>query len=181
VDDSSGWDAVLVVGWGPLVREVVCVRVEDALAAARGVLAIAATDPDHAPAATVERLHDAIVEAIAIETGANLDQLGSQSAWATYDDVWSELGRRSCDDSSMELVPGAVIDHVTSLLQQLPRTAVEQAGAVLDGLDVRLVRAGSDARLDLEGLHRWLATDQTAGSDLRTRARQVVAVVRGSR
>lgn len=181
MDDESGWDAILVDGWGPLVRKAVCVRVEAALAAARGVLAVAATEPDAAPPAAIERLHDAIVLAIVVETGANLDDLGSQSAWATYDDVWSELGRRWRDDDTMELVPGVVVDHVTSLLRHLPRAAVEQAGAVLDGLDVRLVRAGSDARLDVEGLHRWLATDQTATDDVRTRARQAVAVIRGAR
>lgn len=178
MDDDSGWDAILVEGWGELVRAAVCDRVDDLLATARGVLALAATTPEDAPADAVERVHAAIVAAIATETGADLDLLGSQAAWATYDDVWAELGRRWQDTPGLEPVPRDVELEVAVLLAGLPRDAIEHAGAVVDATDVRLLRVGGEARLDVEQLFRWLATDEVATEVVRARARRVVEIVR---
>ena len=180
MDDESGWNEILVEGWGEHVRAAVCDRVADDLAATRGVLSIAVVTPDEAPPTAVERVHGAIVAAIAAETGANLDELGSQAAWATYDDVWAELGRRWDDGGGMELVPEPAVAEVRALLAGLPREAIEQAGAALDGMEVRLLRTEAGTYLDLEGLFRWLATEQDAPAHLRDRARRVVAVARGT-
>lgn len=178
MDDESGWNAILVEGWGELVRAAVCDRVGDALSTTRGVLAIAVATPDEAPPTAVEQVHDAIVAAIAAETGANLDELGSQAAWATYDDVWAELGRRWSDGGGMEVVPEHAVPEVLALLAGLPRDAIEQGGAALDGMEVRLLRTDAGAYLDLEGIFRWLATEQDAHPAVRDRARRVVEVAR---
>ncbi len=163
MDDTSGWDAVLVEGWGPLVRAAVCDRVQDAMTGARGLLAVCVTTPDDAPPAAIERVHDAVIAAIAVETGAHLDDLGSQSAWATYDDVWAELGRRWVDGGGLQAVPS----HA-------------EAGALLDARDTpTLPRLDGSARLDLAGLFRWLATDEGADEDVRDRARDLVLLIRG--
>lgn len=179
MDDESGWNAILVEGWGELVRAAVCDRVADRMRHARGVLAVAVVTPDEAPAAAVERVHDAVVAAIAAETGADLDELGSQAAWATYDDVWAELGRRWADGSGMEVVPARAVEEVRALLAGLPQPAIEHAGAVVDGLGTRLLQTADGPRLDVEGLFRWLATED-AEDELRDRARRVVALVRGA-
>ena len=175
MDDESGWNEILVDGWGELVRAAVCNRVEDALASARGVLAMAVTTPDDTPVEAVERVHAAVIEAIATETGADLDKLGSQAAWATYDDVWGELGRRWDNGGGMEPVDPAVAPEVRRLLAGLPRTAIEHAGAVVDGLDVQLLRTDTGPHLDVDGLFRWLASDEADDERLRARAREVVA------
>lgn len=180
MDDETGWNDVLVDGWGPLVREAVCERVEASFAASRGLLALTVSAPDDAPAAATERVHEAVVAAIARETGADLDLLGSQAAWATYDDVWAELGRRATDDDRYEAVPPAAVQQVVSLLQQLPPAAVELAGALHDdGGRVVLLRRDEESLLDVDGLFRWLATDDRAEGPARTRARAVVALARG--
>lgn len=181
MDDESGWHAILVEGWGDLVRAAVCDRVDAALATARGVLALAAATPDDAPATAVERVHHAVVDAIAAETGANLDELGSQAAWATYDDVWAELGRRWEAGGTMEHLPATAEAEVVLLLARLPVAAIEHAGAVLDGPHVRLLRTNGSARLDVEGVYRWLATDTEADDAARARARHVIEVARRRR
>ena len=178
MDDDSGWNAVLVEGWDDDVRAAVCDRVDAAFRHARGVLAIAATEPDAAPADAVERVHTAIVTAIAAETGANLDELGSQAAWATYDDVWAELGRRWADGPGLERTRPAAEAEVVRLLTGLPRVAVEHAGAMVDDGSVRLLRTPDGARLDVDGIFRWLATDDHAPDAVRARARAVVAAAR---
>lgn len=178
MDDESGWHTILVEGWGDPVRDAVCDRVDDALAAAHGVLAIAVVTPDGAPAAAVERVHHAVVAAIAAETGADLDLLGSQAAWATYEDVWGELTRRWADGGRMELLRPSVQDEVLRLLTGLPPAAVEQAGAVRDGDHVQVLRTTDGVHLDVEGLSRWLATATDATETVRARARRVVEVAR---
>ena len=178
MDDESGWNAILVEGWSDHVRAAVCSRVEDAMTDARGVLAVAVAMPDDAPPDAVERVHDAIVAAIADETGADLDELGSQAAWATYDDVWAELGRRWDDGGGMEAIDPTVEAEVARLLAGLPRRAIELAGGVVDGLDVRMLHTTDGPRLDVEGVFRWLASDAADDDELRARARDVVAVAR---
>ena len=179
MDDESGWNEILVDGWGPLVRAAVCDRVEDAFSTSRGVLAVAAGDPDGAPAQATERVHETIVAAIAIETGADLHELGSQAAWATYDDVWGELGRRATDGGRFEVVDDAVVETVRTLLLTLPLSLVEHAGAVLgDDGRVMLVRRDGVTLLDVEGVHRWLALDDEADEDTRQRARDLVRLAR---
>lgn len=178
MDDESGWNAILVEGWGEHVRAAVCERVEDTMAQARGVLAVAVAMPDEAPPAAVERVHDAIVASIATETGANLDELGSQAAWATYDDVWAELGRRWASGRDMELVGDSVADEVRRLLALLPRDAIELAGGVVDGLEVRMLQTPAGPCLDVDGLFRWLAGDDAEDDELRAHARAVVALAR---
>lgn len=179
MDDETGWNEILVDGWGPLVRAAVVDRVEDAFERARGVLAVTVVDPDHAPRADVERVHEAVLDAIEAETGAQLEELGSQAAWATYDDVWGELARRWDTGRDLETVQPQHHAEVIGLLAGLPPSAVEQAGAArsADGA-VRLPVLDGRPRVDVEGLFRWLATDQQATSVQRERARAVVSAVR---
>lgn len=179
MDDDSGWHEILVDGWGPLVRAAVCERVEESFSIRRGVLAVTVTSPDDAPADATEQVHDAVVAAIGRETGADLDALGSQSAWATYDDVWAELGRRAEQVDGFEEIAESAVRPVLLALAALPREVVEHAGAV-HGDDGRLLllRRGGRPMLDVEGVFRWLATDADATGSTRDRARDLVRIAR---
>ncbi len=179
VDDESGWHEILVDGWGPLVREAVCDEVERTFRSSRGVLAATVTAPDDAPAHLVERVHGAVLAAIALETGADLDALGSQAAWATYDDVWAELGRRAEELEHFEPVHGASADTLRRVLAAVPPSVVEAAGAYHrdDGSIAFCVR-DDHVVLDVEGVHRWLATEDAADHATRQRARDLVELAR---
>lgn len=179
MDDESGWNEILLATWGPHVRRAVCERVERSFSRARGVLALTARDPDAAPAHATERVHAAVVTAIAEETGADLDGLGSQAAWATYDEVWLELGRRSDELDRFEPVSRDAVAEVRVLLGGLPPVVVEHAGAAVDERGrLVLVERDGDVVLDVEGLHRWLALDDQAGEWLRDTVRAVVRAAR---
>lgn len=178
MDDESGWEAILVQGWGPLVRAAVADRVVEAFAHRPGVLVVAAIDPDEAEAEWVEAVHVAVAGAIAAETGADIEALGSQAAWATYDDVWGELARRSAADPALVVVPDHRVGQVHALLTDLPPAAALHAGAVPwpDGPHP-LVLDGR-TRVHLDGLFRWLATEPDGAEGARALARALVAVVR---
>lgn len=179
MDDESGWHEILVDGWGPHVREAVCDEVERTFRASRGVLAATVSAPDDAPAHLVERVHGAVLAGIALETGADLDALGSQAAWATYDDVWAELGRRAEELEHFEQVHGASPAALRQLLAALPPAVAEAAGAYhRDDGSIALCARDGHVVLDVEGVHRWLATDDTADAAVRQRARDLVELAR---
>lgn len=152
LDDDTIWDAILVDGWGPLVRHAVVARVERATVGARGTLVRALADPDHARFAWTEWLHEHVVDAIRCETGADLDRLGSQAAWACYEDSWAALATRWRDGGDMGVVTPGAERRVRLLLAEAPAWLAERAGADISAIPPEpLVLAGL-TRLDVEGI-----------------------------
>jgi hypothetical protein len=159
-DDGTGWNEVLVGGWTAEVRDAVVARIERATVGRRGRLVRTLAAPEQVPAAWVEQLHVLILGAIAAETGADLDALGSQAAWACYDDVWSELAARWADGGSLRRVPLGAEPPVVRLLQHLPADAAEYAGADVTRAVPDPLWVGGRLRVDVEGLFAYLATHE---------------------
>lgn len=159
--DDDGWTQILVDGWGPLVRAAVVERVERALVGRRGILCRAVTDEvaSDGHAACVEQVHEHIVAAIRVETGADIDALGSQAAWACYDEVWGQLQRRWAEGGSTVPVDPAVTEEVTALVRSLSPAAAQHAGADIGVVPFRLMSVGGRTRVDVDGLFAHLAID----------------------
>lgn len=183
-DDDSGWTAILVDGWGPLVRAAVTERVERGLVGRRGILVRALTEEAASVthAACVEEVHARIVRGILDETGADLDELGSQAAWACYDEVWGQLQQRWSGGGRTQPVAAGVEDEVVLLLRALSPTAAQHAGADVGSVPFRPLRFGGRVHVDLEGLFAYLARDTGEVTDRdRTLVDRLVLLVRGPR
>ena len=182
-DDDSGWTEILVDGWGPLVRAAVVDRVERGLVGRRGVLVRAlveeAASAGHA--ACVEEIHARVVEAIRDETGADLDELGSQAAWACYDEVWGQLQARWVAGGSTVPVPATTEAEVVMLLRALSPAAAQHAGADIGVVPYAPMACGGRVRVDLEGLFAYLARDtgEVTQAD-RTLIDRLVLLLRGT-
>lgn len=160
-DDDSGWTEILVDGWGPLVRAAVVDRVERGLVGRRGILvrALLEESASAGQAACVEEVHARIVEGIRIETGADLDELGSQAAWACYDEVWGQLQARWHDGGGTVVVAAERVREVVRLLQAMSPAAAQHAGADVGTSPFTPIRVGAHVHVDLEGLFAYLARD----------------------
>lgn len=182
MDDDSGWDQVLVQGWGPLVRAAVVDRIERALIGRRGLLVRTMADPDAARYAWTEALHRLVLDAIRAETGADLDSLGSQAAWACYDDTWRALEARWRDGEPLVVVPPAEESIVVTLLRDLPPVVAEAAGADVACDPYEPLRVAGHVLVDVEGLFACIAhDDRDVLSDLdRARMDQIIARVRAT-
>ncbi len=181
-DDDTGWTEILVDGWGPLVRAAVVDRVERAMVGRRGVLVRALTEESASAghAACVEEVHLRIVDGIRAETGADLDELGSQAAWACYDQVWGQLQARWCDGGATSAVAAHAQAEVVALLRSLSPAAAQHAGVDVGTAPWSPMRCGPDVRVDLEGLFAYLARDrgEVTAAD-RALIDRMVALVRG--
>lgn len=183
VDDHTEWTRVLVEGWGPLVLEAVVQRVERTMVGRRGVLVRAMEEerrPSPGHAACVEEVHERILEAIRVETGADLESLGSQAAWATYDQVWGRLqqdwGRVP---AFLSPVPPSATGEVEALVRSLSPAAATCAGADVGTLPYELLYRAGTAWIDVDGLFAHLAHDTGEVSDEeRHLVRRIVALVR---
>ncbi|MEE8602983.1 hypothetical protein [Euzebya tangerina] len=182
MDDSSGWHEILVDGWGELVREAVIDRVRADFAFRVGILAAAVVTPDDAEAEWVEAVHRSVVDGIRIETGADIEELGSQAAWAPYEEVWQFIEARLGADASFESVPEYRVGQVLALLAELPPRAVLHAGGIPwpEEAPAALVLDGR-TRVHVDGLFRWLATEDEATGEHRVLARALIALVRQER
>jgi hypothetical protein len=170
-DDGTGWNEVLVGGWTAEVRDAVVARVERASVGRRGRLVRTVADPSAVPPGQVEDLHQLVLAAIAAETGADLDALGSQAAWACYDEVWAELAARWADGGELREVPLGGEPAVVRLLQHLPAEVAIHAGAEVAGEVVDPLWVRGRLRVDVEGLWAYLAT---GGVDLSVRTRRAI-------
>ncbi len=157
VDDDTGWDEVLTGVWGPRVRDAVVARVEEATVGARCLLVHTLTEPADPRAGWVEQLHGLVVEAIRAETGADLDGLGSQAAWATYEEVWDALAARWHDGGSLAAVPlrGEVV--AVGCMRALSATVAQAAGMDVGVDPPQPLWLDGRLRVDTEGLGRVLA------------------------
>lgn len=160
-DDDSGWTEILVSGWGPLVCAAVVDRVERALVGRRGVLFRAVTDETASAghAACVEEVHAHVVAGIRAETGADIDELGSQAAWACYDQVWGQLQDRWAGGGRTIPVGPGTADEVTALVRSLSPAAAQYAGADIGAMPFRPLQVGSRIHVDVDGLFAYLALD----------------------
>jgi hypothetical protein len=170
-DDGTGWNEVLVGGWTAEVRDAVVTRVERASVGRRGRLVRTLADPDRVPAGWVEELHRLVLAAIAVETGADLDALGSQAAWACYDDVWAELTARWAEGGVLRRVPLGGEPAAVRLLQHLPPDVAEHAGAVRREAHCDPLWLRGRLRVDVDGLWAYLATHE---GELNVRTRRAI-------
>lgn len=159
MDDDSGWDEILVQGWGPLVREAAVVRVERAMVGSRGMLVRVMADPDTARPTWTELLHRLVLDAIRDETGADLEMLGSQAAWACYDDTWNALARRWRHGGDLAVVPARHERAVRALLAALPPWIAERAGVDAETHPMTPLEIDGRLLVDTEGLLLAVATD----------------------
>lgn len=152
MDDDAVWEAILIDGWGPHVRDAAVRRVERRTTGRRGALARIATDPDGARFAWTEWLHGEVLAAIVAETGADLEQLGSQAAWACYEDVWDELTSRWCRGGNLGRVATSDRGEVETLLARLPAWIAERAGADIGEVPAVPLEIDGTLRIDVDGL-----------------------------
>ncbi len=184
MDDHTEWTRILVEGWGPLVMAAVVDRVERGMVGRRGVLVRALVEerrPSPGHAACVEEVHERILEAIRVETGADLDALGSQAAWATYDQVWGHLQQHwHRPTAGLCRVPPEVADEVAVLVRSLSPAGATHAGADVGADPYVLLHHGGGPCIDVEGLFAHLARDDGEVTDReRELVRRLVDLVRG--
>jgi hypothetical protein len=159
MDDDSGWDAVLVDGWGPYVRAAVVARIEQATVGRRGLLVRTVAAPDEARYAWTETVHRLVLDAIQAETGADLEHLGSQAAWGCYDDTWAALTARWATGGNLATVAPGDERTAVALVQHLPAHVAESAGADIGVVPAEPLRVEGRVRIDVEGLWACLAHD----------------------
>lgn len=159
MDDDSGWNDVLLDLWGQPVRDAVVSHIEASTVGRRGWLVRALADPDGSPPEWTETVHALVLAAIQDETGADLDQLGSQAAWDCYEQVWDALVRRWADGGDLEVAPIGTEPEVSRLIQALPAEAAAHAGADVTGVPPDPLWLGGRLRVDGVGLERYLALD----------------------
>ena len=158
-DDDTGWTAILLDSWGPLVRDAVVDRVERATLGRRGMLVRPVASPDAARYAWTAELHREILAAIRHEVGADLEEMGSQAAWACYDEVWVRLTRRWADGRRLGAVREGEEQRARRLIAQLVPRAAEAAGADVSAVPSEPLEVDGRVRVDREGLWALLATD----------------------
>lgn len=183
MDDEATWSLILTDEWGPLVLQAVVERVEAATLGERGLLVRTVLDPDRAPSAWVERVHDHVLEAIRVETGADLDALGSQAAWACYEETWDALRERWSDGGRLlPLRPGDA-EAATALVGLLPIDVARAAGADCSGIPARPLRVDGVVLVDVEGLFAWIAHADPRGPDAAARPEvdRLLALARAAR
>ncbi len=159
MDDTSGWDEVLRDSWSDRLRDLVVGRIEAATVARRGWLVRVVTDPERVRPELTETVHAVVLAAIHDETGADLEELGSQAAWECYEDVWRELAERWAGGGPLATVPLGREVEVVRVLVRLPAEAAVAAGADLTEGGVEPLWTAGRLRLDIEGLHAYRALD----------------------
>ncbi|MEX1178116.1 MAG: hypothetical protein WEB09_06615 [Nitriliruptor sp.] len=164
-DDGTGWDSVLVGDWSSEVRDRVVALVESLTVGWRGPLVRVLAEDPLADDAWTEGLHRSVVAAIAEITGANLDELGSQAAWACYEEVWTVLQARWAEGGDLARVPLGQEPAVVRLLGELPAAVAAAAGADVRGTTADPLWLGGRLRIDVLALRRMLDGGGLAGAD----------------
>ena len=178
MDDESGWNDILLGMWGPSVRDAVVARVEHATLGARCLLVRTLGDPDTQREAWVEQLHALVVGAIQEETGADLDELGSQAAWASYEEVWDALAARWADGGPLDTVPLRREVDAIAWLQRLSPIGAQAAGMDVGVDPPEPLWIAGRLRIDLEGLDAAQMVGQLEVAD-RVAIDGLVRLVRG--
>lgn len=162
MDDESGWEQVLLGMWSARVRSAVVDRIERATVGRRGLLVRTLGRPDRARFAWTEELHELVLRSIREETGADLDELGSQAAWACYDEVWNVLAQRWATGERLARIHPDDEPAAEVLLRQLPVRVAACAGADTGTHPVEALRLDGRMLLDVEGLLAVIARDDGA-------------------
>lgn len=178
MDDESGWNDVLVGGWHAGVRDAVVVRVERQTFGHHGQLVRTLRDPETARFAWVEVLHRQVVAAIRDETGADLDALGSQAAWACYEQVWERLRTRWARGGRLARVPLGGEPDVVDRLRRLPVPAAEAAGADVSGRVPDPLWVDGRLLVDVHGLRAYVHASD-ASAEVRTLVAAILAACDG--
>ncbi|MEX1162922.1 MAG: hypothetical protein WEB03_05015 [Nitriliruptor sp.] len=164
-DDGSGWNEVLVGGWSDEVRRAVVDLVGGLTVGWRGPLVRTLSDEIGADRGWTETLHRVVLDAIGQVTGADLEALGSQAAWACYEDAWSALQQVWGDGGDLATVPLGQELAVTELLAELPPAVAAAAGADVRGPRADPLWVAGRLRIDVDALHRALTRGGMAGAD----------------
>jgi hypothetical protein len=159
MDDTTGWDEVLRGSWSDRVRDLVVARIEQATVARRGWLVRVVADPDRVRPELTETVHAVVLAAIRDETGADLEELGSQAAWECYEEVWRELTHRWARGGPLAEVPLGREVEVVRVLHRLPVEAAVAAGADVTRAGIEPLWLAGRLRLDVEGLLAYRALD----------------------
>jgi hypothetical protein len=166
VDDDTGWNDVLTGVWSPRVRDAVVARIEAATVGARCLLVCTLRDEDTPREGWVEQLHQLVVEAIRAETGADLDELGSQAAWASYEEVWDALAARWRSGGELATVPLRREVAAVACLQQLHGMAAQAAGMDVGVDPPEPLWLAGRLRVDADGLLAVVADGRLDGAEL---------------
>jgi hypothetical protein len=158
-DDGSGWHEVLLAVWDDTVRDAVVDRLERTCTGRLGWFARVFATPDTASEAVTETVHALVLAAIRDETGADLDELGSQAAWDCYEAVWSTLDERWHDGGTLWAVALGAEPQVVRDLAALPPEAAAAAGADVSAVPPRPLWIRGRLRIDAEGLRHYLKID----------------------
>lgn len=153
MDDDTGWNDVLVGVWSSRVREAAVARVERATVGARCLLVHTLSDPEQARRGWVEQLHGLVIDAIREETGADLDELGSQAAWTAYEEVWAALTERWVTGERFAVVPLRREPEADRLLRCLAPLGAQAAGMDVGADPPQPLWIDGRLHLDVEGLH----------------------------
>jgi hypothetical protein len=159
VDDETGWNEVLLDMWSEEVRDAVVARIERATVGRRGWLIRALADPDGCHPEYTETVHALVLAAIRDETGADLDALGSQAAWESYEQVWDALRERWADGGSLGVVRLGSEPAVARAIAGLPPEAAAHLAADVSGAVPDPLWLDGRLRVDLEGLAAYRRLD----------------------
>jgi hypothetical protein len=159
VDDETGWNDILLELWNDDVRDAVVVRIERATVGRRGWLVRVFADPDGCRAEFTETVHALVVAAIRDETGADLDALGSQAAWESYEQVWEALRERWCTGGSLAHVRLGAEPDVVRAIVRLPTEAAACLAADVSGPRPDPLWLAGRLRVDLEGMAAYRRLD----------------------
>jgi hypothetical protein len=178
-DDGTGWNEVLLSVWSERTRDAVVDRIETAARARRGWLVRVFSDPDRVRPELTELVHRLVLAAIQDETGADLEELGSQAAWECYEQVWDELARHWERGGDLTVVPLGREPEVVQLLAALPPEGAVSAGADLDGPHVVPLWLRGRLLVDPDGLAAYLALDGgRVPAEVATTARSLLRALR---
>jgi hypothetical protein len=159
VDDETGWNDVLLAMWTDAVRDAVVARIERATVGRRGWLVRVFADPEGCRPDFTETVHALVVAAIHDETGADLDALGSQAAWESYEQVWEALRRRWADGGPLARVRIGAEPEVARAIGALPAEAAAHLAADVTGPRPDPLWVGGRLRVDLDGLAAYRRLD----------------------
>ncbi len=159
MDDESGWNEVLLEVWSEDLRDQVVARIESVAVGRHGWLVRVFSDPEGVAGGLTETVHAVVLAAIRDETGADLEELGSQAAWECYEQVWDNLAQRWSDGGRLAVVPLGIEPDIVRLIRSLPlegavAAAADVSGEVWDPMWLR-----GRLRVDVEGLRAYLRLD----------------------
>jgi hypothetical protein len=178
LDDSSGWNDVLLGLWSERVRDAVVDRIERSSVGRHGWLARVYTDPDRVRPGLTETVHQLVLAALRDETGADLEALGSQAAWECYEQVWDALAARWDDGGPLATVPLGSEPKVVRLLDPLPAEAAVAAAVDVDGSVRDPLWIAGRLRIDAAGVRAYLQLDGgRTPRDVHTTLTTILAIV----